>query len=269
MIPLFIGASPPGRRLAIALRCAGVSVFLVGIAFLDNPANTFRALVKQPTPPAVNHATPWVALAPRMHALPTLSSAAAKVGGRLFPEITSSPGSNLLVEAGPGRVVYLVLAVLLGLVVWRRPPSPARLVWMGALVLAMRCFFEAVMTPYYLGPPLILALIIASTQSRRRFWASVILSVEIMVVAYDRLNPWAWWLPIVIGLSALLALGYPNADASQTDRSVSSDGSSDLEEDESELRLPAVTSRPSRIEVGVRALAATPLQRARGVLAPG
>ncbi len=27
---------------------------------------------------------------------------------------------------------------------------------------------------------------------------------------YHHLNPWEWWVPIVVGLGAILALGYPS-----------------------------------------------------------
>ena len=37
-----------------------------------------------------------------------------------------------------------------------------RLLWLAGSVLAARCFFEAVMTPYYLTPPLVLLLVLAA-----------------------------------------------------------------------------------------------------------
>ncbi len=66
------------------------------------------------------------------------------------------------------------------------------------------------MTPYYIAPPLILALVLTSKQGGKRFWSSSFISLEITVFAYHHLNPWAWWLPIVIGLAVVLTLGYPN-----------------------------------------------------------
>jgi hypothetical protein len=38
----------------------------------------------------------------------------------------------------------------------------------------------------------------------------VIVSLEITVFAYHRLNPWVWWTPVVVGLGAVVALGYPS-----------------------------------------------------------
>jgi hypothetical protein len=242
MVPLFIGNAPSGRRLMLAVRSAAISVFLVGIALVDNAANTYTALVKEPTPPAVNHPTPWVWLAPHLPSLPTLSAVAHKVGGRLFPEITGAHGPTEIVAAGPGRTIYLLLAIALGFYVWRRPQSPMRVLWLADAVLGIRCFFEAVMTPYYLGPPLIFALIVASTHSGRRFWASVIVAFEIMVVAYNRLSPWAWWLPVVVGMSALLALGYPAEVVPTEGPTFSPPDDRSLIEDVVESPVPAAAS---------------------------
>lgn len=65
LVPLVLAAAPSGRRLAVAVRSAGISLFLVGVAFAGDAQDTYRALVTQPTPPSVNHATPWVSLARR------------------------------------------------------------------------------------------------------------------------------------------------------------------------------------------------------------
>ena len=52
------------------------------------------------------------------------------------------------------------------------------------------------MTPYYLAPPLILCLVMASRQGAKRFWSAVVIGLEITVFAYHHLNPWVWWLPV-------------------------------------------------------------------------
>lgn len=214
MLPLFIGAAPTGKRVLMTFRSTALSVVLVGVAFAGNAGDTYRALVKQPTPPAVNHATPWIALAPR---LPT-DGVQVKHGVTLLPglghaaltTVTQLVRPVVYVAGGPGRSIDVVLAILFGLYVWRRPQSAVRLLWLAAVVLASRCLFEAVMTPYYIAPPLFLALVLASRQGGKRFWASAIIALEITVFAYHHLNPWVWWLPIVAGLAAILALGYPN-----------------------------------------------------------
>ena len=169
-IPVFLAASPRGGRILFAARCSVVSAFLVGVAYLGNGAGTWRALVVQPTPPHFNHATPWISWAPHVR----LAGSSTAVGVGLthgagtggFVPVTAALRPLLQVSAGPGRTVYLVLAVLAGLYVWRRPPDPVRLLWLAGVVLAARCAFEAVMTPYYLAPPLFLLLVLASAAGR-------------------------------------------------------------------------------------------------------
>jgi hypothetical protein len=64
LLPVAVGMSPATRRVKLMVRTAVPSVVLIGIAMAGNWADTYRALVKQPTPPSLNHPTPWVALAP-------------------------------------------------------------------------------------------------------------------------------------------------------------------------------------------------------------
>ncbi len=209
LIPLLIGASPRGTRLMMALRSSSLSAVLVGVAFVGNPSGTFRQLVKQPTPPAVNHATPWVALAPPVSDGGS-GHFAAFVPGLGHPAIQVVNAHAELVSGGPGRSIDLLLAVAVGVFVWRRPQLPIQIVWLAAVVLASRCLFEAVMTPYYIAPPLLLALVLASRKDRRRFGLAVATAIGTSVYAYLHLNPWVWWLPVVVGLGAIVALGYPS-----------------------------------------------------------
>jgi hypothetical protein len=152
VIPLFLAASPPGRRLMFAVRCAALSAFTVGVAFLGNPSGTYRALVQQPTPPDINHPTPWVALAPKVatasNGVDQGSAGVPSFGRGGFSSTTVVHHAVANVSGGPGRTIDVLLAVALAAYVWRRPQPPVRLLWLAAAVLASRCFFEAVMTPY-------------------------------------------------------------------------------------------------------------------------
>jgi hypothetical protein len=214
LVPLFIGAVPRGQRLLLAIRSAAFSVVLVGVAFAGNAADTYHALVSQPTPPSLNHATPWVALAPKVAS----GAAATSQSGEVLHRLGQAASTHLQVQAhiivdvsgGPGRLIDVLVAVVFGLYVWLRPQHSVRLFWLAAVVLASRCFFEAVMTPYYLAPPLILALVMASRKGGRRFLAATVIALEITVFSYHHLKPWVWWLPIVAGLAGILALGYPD-----------------------------------------------------------
>ena len=198
----------------LAIRSASLSVVLVVVAFIGNPSGTFRQLVKQPTPPAVNHATPWVALAPRV---PDggLGHYAAFVPGLRHPAFHVINSHSVLVSGGPGRSIDLVLAVALGMFVWRRPQPPIQIVWLAAVVLASRCLFEAVMTPYYLAPPLILTLVLVARKDLGRFGLAVAAAIGTSVYAYLHLNPWVWWLPVVVGLGVIVALGFPSPSSAR------------------------------------------------------
>jgi hypothetical protein len=139
---------------------------------------------------------------------------ASLVPGLRHPSLkafTATGTQVVQVAGGPGRLIDVILALLLGVFVWRRPQPPIRVLWLAAAVLASRCFFEPVMTPYYLAPPLIMCLVMASRQRGKRFWPAVVLALEVTVFAYHRLSPWAWWLPVVAGLVGILVLSYPGS----------------------------------------------------------
>lgn len=233
LLPLLMATIPPGKRIAFAVRSSALSLVLVGLAFVGNASATYQAVVKQPTPPSVNHATPWAALAPRISTPVTqLVHGASLVAGLGHPgikAITATAQSTVEVSGGAGRLLDVALAVLVGLFAWRRPRTWVQLMWLATFVLASRCFFEPVMTAYYLAPPLIMGLIMASRQSAKRFTAVVILSLELTVFAYHHLNPWAWWLPVIAGMTAVVALGCPISRVSSPDKfsePVSTDASS-------------------------------------------
>ena len=213
-IPLFLAASPAGQRIRFAWRCAAISVVTTAVAFLGNPTETYRALVTQPGEPSLNHPTPWVALAPRVPdplsqahqgTLPTLGH---HIGG--FHTVRWSTRPVTIVSSGPGRLIDVILALLLAAYVWRRPQAPERLLWLAGVVLASRCFFEAVMTPYYLTPPLILLLVLATRAKGWRFPVTLLVAVAVSRFAYQPLGEWAWWLPVVVALSVILYLTFPD-----------------------------------------------------------
>jgi hypothetical protein len=65
------------------------------------------------------------------------------------------------------------------------------------------------MTPYYLAPPLIVALIAAGRMGRLRFGIAAAAALADTVFAYFRFSPWLWWLPVIGMLGVVLACGYP------------------------------------------------------------
>jgi hypothetical protein len=247
MLPLVVAMSPTGQRVMVALRAIVLSAVLAGVAFTSDAADTYRSLVQQPTPPLINHATPWVSLAPRVtnpfSGASSYTSLTYRAGKFVQDDMHAKARAVILVSGGAGRAVEVILAALVGLYVWRRPQPPDRLIWLAAALLGMRCMFEAVMVPYYLGPPLLLALAIASYQGGKRFWAACVIALEITVFAYHNLSPWAWWLPVVVGMAAVLALGYPERNRTGPEPPLASEPGDTAEVPAEELseREPAST----------------------------
>jgi len=214
LLPIAAGMSPTGRRVKVIFQAALPSVVVIGIALAGNWSDTYRALVKQPTPPALNHATPWVSWAPHVGHLSVPKTQTELQLGQLhghFHTFTSTVNSSsfVLVSGGPVRTIGLVFAVLIGLFVWRKRPDPIGIMWLCGVALALRCYFEPVMTPYYLAPPLIVALIAAARMGRLRFGIAAAVGLADTVFAYYRFSPWVWWLPVVGMLTIVLACGYP------------------------------------------------------------
>ncbi len=213
LLPLLLGFAPSGKRILLGIRALVLSVIFVGVAFIGNPSGTYLSLVRQPTPPSVNHATPWSSLAPTVSAAGTAVATSiqsiSQAGHRMLTVSSSTVHAGSTVSGGPGRILDFVLAILLGVFVARRRPSATGLLWWALVVLASRCFFEAVMTPYYLAPPLLLGLVLASLATTRRFWMVSGITLAITVFAYWHLSPWSWWLPIVAGMASILYLTHP------------------------------------------------------------
>ncbi len=224
-LPLFVAASPAGARLRLAVRSLALSAFLVMVALIGNPDGTVSALVRQPALPALNHPTPWLAFAPRISSVTVSGLGTAPTGGAASHGVHGPVvlhGTVVMVSGGTGRSVYVLLAVLLGLYVWRRPQDPVRLLWLAGVVLAARCWFEAVMTPYYVAPSIVLLLVLACRTDARRFAGSISVALGVSWFAYWRFAPWVWWPPIVVGLMVLVGLAHPDPAALRS-------GSSDVD----------------------------------------
>jgi len=188
LLPLALATVPRTSRLRLCLCSALPSAVLLAAPLSTQWKMTTGTLLHQSNRTDLNHPTPWIAF-------------------------SSHLGPNL-VSAGPGRVIALFAAVVIGGVAWRLRPSLAALVWMGALALCLRCFFESVMDPFYLGPPLALILIACALRpgSRRLLTASVIMVVA-TVFSFHHLAEWTYWLPLMSLLTVGLACGWPGRNA--------------------------------------------------------
>jgi hypothetical protein len=188
MFPLAFSITPRGQRLRACVYGALPSVVLLAPPLLSNWQTTSNRLFHQANSTVLDHATPWIALAPRL-----------------------TPAS---VGAGPGRTIAVLAAIGLGVVAYRTRPSVIGLLWMGALAFSLRCFFESVMVSFYLGPPLALIVMAAAARNRARWLvASFVVAMVATVLAFHRLSEWGYWAPMVILLGIGLACGWPGREA--------------------------------------------------------
>ncbi len=188
LVPVAVASAAPGRRVHLCVRAVVPSAVLLAIPLATQWGMTTGAMLHQGNRTDLDHPTPWIAFS-----------------AHLGPH---------LVSAGPGRVLALGAAVALGWVAWRRRPSLAGLVWLGALALALRCFFESVMVPFYLGPPFALLLIAsAAAPGWRRLAVTSLAMVAATVLAFHDLGEWAYWLPMVALLATGLVCSWPGRGA--------------------------------------------------------
>ncbi len=188
MLPLAVAYAPRGHRIRMCVLGAIPSVVLVGTPLLSEWSTTSTVLLHQKNFPYLDQATPWVALTSHL----TRDS----------------------VSAGPGRVIAVLAAIGLGIVIARRPPSLTGLLWACALALSLRCFFEAVMVSFYLGPPLALIVLAASLRNQwPRLVAAWTIAVITTVFAFHRFSEWGYWLPMTILLCAGLVCAWPGREA--------------------------------------------------------
>jgi len=144
---------------------------------------TTRAVLDQPQyPNARGHYTPWTSLTP-------------KLGGS---------GRNLAVGGGPGHVVDLACAFLVGFWArgwWQRPET---VMWVAAVAFELRTYTESVMFPYYVWPALALAVVVAARRTMPAFVGTVVLAVFATVAGQWHLGKYQWWVMIVLSTTAVL-----------------------------------------------------------------
>jgi hypothetical protein len=185
MLPVLLVAAGVKRWPGFLVRAAVPVVAVLALPLVTSFDLTTKALIQQPNYPLANHETPWTALAPRVHE------------------------NMFAVSAGPGRAVSLILACAVGWWASRVRDRPELLVWAAALTLALRCFTESVMDPYYLWPALAVAMVASARARPWRFGATLIAAVFITVSSQWHLGWLAWWIINLLGLTALLLSSIP------------------------------------------------------------
>jgi hypothetical protein len=178
----------PRRRLAgFVGRAAALPVFLAVVCLGSNPHDTWYVLSNQPEPVHAQWGTSWLSLA---HSL----------GGHVIAGATT-------------RRFGVVAGVLVCAWLYRRARHHAvdlaLGLWAVGLVLAVRCFFEAELYPYYFLPVLVVFLVLAAGRSRLVLVATAFSSVVLFALSQWQMRPWLH-LTLAIALPVVLAaLTYP------------------------------------------------------------
>lgn len=216
--PLLIALVPLKRWLMIGLEMLIPSVALLLPPLIQEWGPSTRILLQQPNYLQYNHATPWASLAPilkqsHVETVRTLKYVKLANGEHRSIEVVSTAHFQAVLAAGPGRIIVILVACLLGVLVKMRQVSTAKLLWLAALALSLRCEFEPVMVPYYLLPGLALALVVASTKRSSDFFVVCVAAGTCTVLSYLHLNAWIYYFAMSCPLFVALAWAWPRRNA--------------------------------------------------------
>ena len=199
VVPLVLARTPRRLWARAGAMVVAPGALLLAFPILHTWRTTLHAVVDQPTFPTIGHATPWLALAPVLHAH---GPAAPPWAGRLFATSTETTAG------GPERLLAIAVALLVGVLAARTRPSEPTTVWLAAVCLSLRCVFESVMFPYYVVPALLLAVLCASCVPRWRSEFLFGVSAACSWAAYLHASPWTYDLAVtgLLLLACVLAV---------------------------------------------------------------
>jgi len=175
---------------------------------------TTTALLKQPNYPQLNHPTPWLALAPKLSPTHYVDAYVYHVrilanGTREYTETPKKILTGTVVAAGPEREVSLILAVLIGVYVYRKTQSWPRLIWWLGVALSLRCVFESILDPYYFFPGLALLSLAAFTTNWRRISLTLLFGACCAWLSYWHAGEWTYYLVVTGALLLTCVFAYP------------------------------------------------------------
>jgi len=197
-VPVLIGVLGVRRAAPFLARAAVLPGFLLVVVLVPDHRDAISVLLRQPTDPRVDHATPWMALSQHL--------------------------ASGLVTGGSGRFVGVAAAIALGFAGRRWRHDLWRLTWLLAAALSVRVFFESVMVPYYVMPGVVLA-VLASFGTRRRWPLTTMAGAALTVVTFTRHGEWAYW-GMTCGIAAaMLILSWPPSDPAMARRADPGPGS--------------------------------------------
>ena len=221
-LPVIVLLLPPRKWGALGLRIALPSVVLLAIPLLANFGPTWSAITVQPNFPSIDHPTPWIAFARHLKPIAAHHVPVVRRVGDRFVSTTKRVAEQSVVAAGPLRSVAVVTAGLTAVVTWWKKRAwfaqPVNAIWLVALAFALRIFFEPVMDPYYMWPPLAIAVVLAAAKrSPSRLAVVGVLSIALSAFAYWHVSPWIYWTPLVVGLGVILVATLPTRPTASSD----------------------------------------------------
>jgi hypothetical protein len=215
MLPVVIACLPARRWLATSSIIALPSLLLLIPPLVKEWSATTFTLLRQPNYPSMDHPTPWSFVAPilqRSHR--SITWAAAMVtnssGQRTLAEVRVGVVHGAVIAAGPGRVLALLLACVIGVCVAQSKPTLEQIVWWVAASLVLRCVFECVMNPYYLLPGFAIVLILASRLNNFRLIVTSGTVAACTLMSYRYMSVWPYYTIVAGTLLAALAFAWPN-----------------------------------------------------------
>jgi len=183
LVPAFLAIIGLRRGVALLARAAILPGFLFVAVAVPDFHDAVRTLLDQPAFPIGNHATPWVAMSPRL--------------------------ARGVVAGGPIRLCGVAVALGVAPLARKIRSRPAAVVWLMAVALGARCIFDPVMVPYYVMPCVTLALIAAATNGWR-FTFTIAAGAGLTVMTFTHHGEWPYWLMMTAIMFAMLATAWPS-----------------------------------------------------------
>lgn len=214
-------------------RSAAVPAALLAVPLIANWRASTQAILDQPNYPTVDHPTPWLSFAPHLLRAGTRAVSGSRTGGHLRSATYSAAhrllrGSSLTqgatkpraatpgagaaggsgvdaVAAGPPRAIAVITAQVM---VWRLRRwggDLGALTWLCSACLALRCFFEPVMVPFYVWPAISVALVSAARRGVGNLVLCLAAGLAATLWSYVQTSSWSYWLVLVLLLAGVLA----------------------------------------------------------------
>ena len=147
---------------------------------------------------------------------------------------------NVVVYAGPIRLVVVAIVAVMGFMVTRRTPDLTSAVAIAGAALLARQLAEPIMFPYYLAPGIaVLGIVLLTRQPAARVLAGVAAAVLAFCLSCISMSPWLYSLLVAVPSAALVWIAWPRR-AVLTAPSAPTGASEPVERRPSVARLAAV-----------------------------